>query len=191
MRVKASPLVSVVVFLLSASAFAQDAEETQETVDTGARDHSRFRGAIVATAGIEKVSVGNTDLSATMFGVEGRLGLQLNNTIGVYAQPYLAFGSFGDGIFGATGTFATTVVGDYTLGDRLSLGGGLGYGYYNNPSGPVFHARAGFYPLVGHAAADAARRKGLVIGADFRYFALGQGYTGTYLVTLGLGYEKF
>jgi hypothetical protein len=194
MRVKASPLVSVVAFLLSVSAFAQDtAEHPQDTAEhpQDTADHPRFRGAIIGTVGLEKVTSGGTDFSATMYGVEGRLGLQLNNSLAIYAQPYLAFGSFGEGIFGATGTFSTTVLADYTLADRLSLGGGLGYGYYNNPSGPVFHARAGFYPLVGHAEADAARRKGLVIGVDFRYFVLGSGYTGTYLMTAGIGYEKF
>jgi hypothetical protein len=36
-----------------------------------------------------------------MFGAEARFGLQLNNLVAIYAQPYLAFGTY-------TGTYLMT-----------------------------------------------------------------------------------
>jgi hypothetical protein len=182
MRSRAAIAVSVSVMLCSISALAQDSAGQPEA------DGMRFRGAVGATLGLETVSAGGASLSGAMFGAEGRLGLQLNNLIGIYAEPQLSFGSLG-GAFGFTGTFTTAAMVDLTLMDRFFAGAGVGYGVLNNPTGPLLEVRGGFYPLMGHGD-NGIRRKGLFIGADFRAVFLSSGVTGV-LVGGSVGYEAF
>jgi hypothetical protein len=128
-----------------------------------------------------------------MYGADLRLGWQVNNLLAIYAQPHLSFGSLGTSVAGApvsggTGTFVTTVLGEVTLIDRVFAGAGVGYGMFNNPSGVALEARAGAYPLMGHGE-DGVRRKGLMVGIDFRDVLL-SGASG--IMVMGcIGYEAF
>jgi hypothetical protein len=128
-----------------------------------------------------------------MYGADLRLGWQVNNLLAIYAQPHLSFGSLGTSVAGApisggTGTFTGTVIGEVTLVDRVFAGAGVGYGLLNNPSGPAIEARAGAYPLMGRGE-DGIRRKGLMVGVDFRSVFV-SGATG--ILFMGcIGYEAF
>jgi hypothetical protein len=128
-----------------------------------------------------------------MYGADLRLGWQVNNLLAIYAQPHLSFGSLGTSVAGTpvsggTGTFTGTVLGEVTLVDRVFAGAGVGYGLLNNPSGPAIEVRAGGYPLMGRGE-DGIRRKGLMVGADFRSVFL-SGATG--IMVMGcIGYEAF
>lgn len=197
-------LIVVGITLFAATAVAQ--EETLETpaeaspteqaspADASpAADGGRFRFGIAGAAGLESVSATGVSVSGPMFGLDLRLGLQINHMIAVYAQPHLSFGSLsadvqGAVISGATGTFIATVVGELTFADRFFGGAGFGYGVLNNPSGFTLHLRAGGYPLMSKAA-NGIRRKGLMLGIDFRTVFV-DGATGL-LITGGLGYEAF
>lgn len=143
----------------------------------------RFRGGISGGVGGEFVFGG----TAIMGGVDGRMGVQINDMIGVYAQAHLSFGSFG-GVLGLTGTFTTTAVVDFTFLDQLFVGGGAGFGVFNNPTGPVVHLRAGGYPLQGFGE-NGIRRKGLMLAFDMRLgFITGD----TVVYPMGsIGYEAF
>lgn len=158
--------------------------ESDEGWSSGSgEDGVRFRGGISGGAGAEILTGGTT----IMGGVDGRVGVQINHLIGVYAQPQLSFGSFG-GALGITGTFTTTAVVDFTFIDHLLVGAGGGFGVFNNPTGPVVHLRAGGYPLMGHGE-DGIRRKGLMLAFDMRLgFITGD----TVVYPMGsIGYEAF
>jgi hypothetical protein len=145
----------------------------------------RFRGGVSAGAGGMFIS----DYSGFLGGVDGRLGLQINDLIGVYAVPHLSFGPVSVGsVSSAIGVFSATGVVDATFIDHIFVGAGGGFGVVNNPSGPVVHFRAGGYPLMGHGD-DGIRRKGLMVGADVRLYVL-SGAT-VMQVMGGLGYEAF
>jgi hypothetical protein len=152
-----------------------------------APDGPRFRGGIAFTGGREFVS--NADFSATMFGVDGRLGVQLSDLFGLYVEPHLSFGSAG-GIEGSTGTFAAVAMADFTFLDALFVGAGFGYGVFNNPSGPALGLRAGGYP-VKRVSTDKPRRVGLVLSLESRFVFLGDPF-GTGIQIMGaIGYEAF
>jgi hypothetical protein len=152
-------------------------------------DGLRFRGGVAFTLGGEFVS--NADFSALMFGVDGRLGVQINNLVGVYVQPHLSFGH-GDvsGFGGTTSTFAALAMVDFTLFDALFFGAGVGYGIFNNPKGAAIGLRVGGYP-VKSVSDDRPRRKGLMLSLDTRIVFLDGGY-GTGAQVMGaIGYEAF
>lgn len=189
------PLASIcmIVALWSATASAQGPGTPQYAeAAPAAQDGARFRGGIALSAGLESVSDDfDNSVSGLMFGVDGRIGLQLNDLLGFYAQPHLSFGSLSSsgagGVSGATGTFTIAAMAEVTLADRFFVGAGFGYGVLNNPSGPMFQARLGGYPLMGRG--EGARRKGLMVGVDLRtVFVTG----GTGILVLGsVGYEAF
>ena len=166
---------------------AQDSDSDSDGNDD--RDGMRVRWGIAATAGLESVSSGPQTASGAMFGGEARLGLQLNNLLGVYAQTDLSGGTLSaNGGSGATGTISVAGMAEITLLNRLFLGAGFGYGILNNPSGPMFEARGGVYPLMGKGD-NGIRRHGLMLGVDLRTIFV-NGATGL-LVTGTLGYEAF
>jgi hypothetical protein len=170
-------VASVIVSLSCLSAFAQDEVAPPSATQSGAR----FRGGISGAGGFETVA----GVAGPMFGLDGRLGVQLNDLIAIYAQPHLSFGTLA-GLM--TGTFSATALVDLTLADRFFVAAGAGYGVLNNPSGLVIHARAGGYPIMGRGE-DGARRKGLMLGVDFRTYLTG---IGTGIQVLGtIGYEAF
>lgn len=178
----------LVLSLFGATASAQPPPTAASAVP-GALDGPRFRWGISAAGGLEKVSV----VSGPMFGIDSRLGLQLNDLLGFYAQAHLSFGSLsteagGIGITGFTGTFTAAAIAEATLFDRLFAGAGVGYGLLNNPSGFMFQARLGGYPLMGRAA-NGVRRRGLMLGVDLRTIFV-TGATGI-LVLGSIGYEAY
>jgi|GEM_PF-1132397 len=116
-----------------------------------------------------------------------RFGVQINDLIGVYAQPQLGYyGASGFTVGG--GLVGASAVVDFTFIDHVFVGAGLGYAVLNNPSGPELHFRLGGYPLAGRSS-EKVRRKGLMVGADLRFYFL-DGATFT-LPTLNIGYEAF
>ncbi len=165
------------------------AEQLAAPAALAVQDGPRFRWGISGGGGIESVSV----VSGAMFGADCRLGLQLNDLLGFYAQAHLSLGSLsgeagGIGITGFTGTFTAAGIAEVTLMDRFFAGAGVGYGVLNNPSGFMFQARVGGYPLMSRAI-NGIRRKGLMVGADLRTIFV-NGATGI-LVLGSIGYEAF
>jgi hypothetical protein len=154
-------------------------------------DGPRFRGGVAFTAGVQGLP--QHDYTATMFGVDARFGVQINNLIGIYAMPHLSFGSSGS-LFSSTGTFNAIVMADVTLFDALVAGAGLGYGVFNNPSGPMVAFRVGGYPLKS-VSEDRPRRKGLMISLETRLTFIGDHngfpYGTGYQVMGAVGYEAF
>lgn len=158
-------------------------------------DGVRFRGGVSGGAGAEFILNSGDTLTAVMGGVEGRLGVQVNDLLGIYAQLHTSLGSFGDlgtgyAIVGVTGTAAATVLADFTFIDQIFVGAGFGYGVVNSPHGPVVHLRAGGYPYMDFGE-DGVRRKGLMLGVDLRVFILPDSdFTAVYPMAQ-IGYEAF
>lgn len=157
--------------------------------DAGEKDGMRFRGGVNLAAGTLILE----GYSGFLAGVDGRVGLQINNLIGVYAMPHLSFGPVtvgGPGVKATTaiGVFSATALAEATLIDHIYVGGGGGFGVLNKPSGPVVHFRVGGYPLMGHGE-NGIRRKGLMLGADMRLYIL-SGVTVMQMMG-AVGYEAF
>jgi hypothetical protein len=183
---------------LTPAVMAQDAEE-EAAPEEGAEssggesddDGVRFRGGISGGGGglfVEGLSLG-------LGGLDGRMGVQINDLIGVYAQPQLAIygGTFSLGGGSASsvgGIIGGTAVADVTFIDQIFVGAGGGGGMVNSSSfaGGILHIRAGGYPLMGFGE-DGIRRKGLMLSADLRlYFAGGA----TFISPMAsIGYEAF
>jgi hypothetical protein len=158
-----------------------------------ATDGLRFRGGIAAAGGAEFAS----GFAVGMGGVEGRAGLQINNLIGVYLQPYLSFGggsvSVGAGSLPAvTGTAGLSALIDFTFADRFFAGIGGGFGILNNPVGPEIHVRVGGYPIE-VTGEDGYSRQGLMVGLDARLFILFSGPNTLPVMQMmaSVGYEVF
>lgn len=193
MRAKTSCMIKVVVPMLlsfhAAEALAQQppppAPPAAEPTAGDDRDGVRFRGGVSLAAGTMFLS----SYSGFLAGVDGRLGVQINDMIGVYAVPHLTLGPISVGSLSTfIGVFSTTAVVDVTLIDQIYVGAGGGFGVVNNPTGPALHFRAGGYPLMGYGE-NGIRRKGLMVGADMRMYLL-SGITVMEL-TGGVGYEAF
>lgn len=155
-------------------------------------DKPRFRGGISAGVGgfFGGYTAGDQTFSATLGGIDGRLGVQLNDLIGIYAQPHLSMGSVTDGANkGLTGVLAGSVLADFTVLNRLFVGVGGGVGLLNNPSGPMLHFRLGGYPLL--AFGEGARRKALVVAVDLRFVFLSAPYSTATMPFFTIGYEAF
>lgn len=150
-------------------------------------DGPRFRGAIALAGGGWFLS----GVTAGLVGLEGRLGVQINNMIGVYAQPEFSLGkgNFNSGIYSLTGTAGTSAVVDFTFLDQIFVGAGGGGGYVGNAPGGMLHIRAGGYPVFTRAE-NGIRRKGLMIGIDFRTYFL-KGYGAVLSPMLAIGYEAY
>jgi hypothetical protein len=200
MRTK-TVLAIVAPMLLSApSALAQQASPppagaspTPAASAPAPDDGGRFRFGIDGTVGNETVSASGISVSGLMYGLDLRLGWQVNNLLGIYTQPHLSFGSLSTTsgsvpVSGATGTIVATVMGEITLIDRIFIAAGPGYGILNNPSGLAIEARAGGYPLMGKSDTG-PRRKGLSLAVDFRSVFV-SGATGT-LIMGCIGYDAF
>jgi hypothetical protein len=149
-------------------------------------DGGRFRFGVAVGAG----PLSTEGIKFTYYGVDLRFGWQINNAIAVYAQPQIGYYKL-DGAsaaLGSGGLVGTSILADYTLFDRLFLGGGLGYAVLNNPSGTEVHLRAGGYPLMSRSDSK-VRRTGLMLGVDFRLHFV-DGYTFV-APTFNLGYDAF
>jgi len=148
-------------------------------------DHPRFRFGVSAGAG-PIVWDGPT---LTYGGADVRVGVQINQLIGVYVQPQLGFysGNF-NGATGIGGIVGASAGADFTFFDRFFVGAGAGYAVLNNPHGFEAHFRIGAYPIVS-GGDTRARRKGLMIGVDMRLHFL-DGAT-FFAPTFAIGYEAF
>ena len=133
---------------------------------------------------------GDRSVAATMFGVDWRIGYRFSTPLSVHLHSHLSFGSGkeGNGASGFTGTFASALVGEYTLPFGLLVGAGAGYGVLNNPNGPLVEARVGYYPF---GTAGTTRQRRLNVTLDYRAFFANQGYGMVNHVALSLGYDRF
>ncbi len=153
-------------------------------------DMPRFRSGFAATVGAEFVS--NVDFTAIMYGIDGRLGVQINDLVGVYVEPHLSFGTATGvtGIWGFTGTFAAIAMVDFTLSDTFFFGAGFGYGVFNNPSGPALGFRVGAYPVHANDTIG-PRRRGLMLSLESRTVFLGDPYSPGVQILGAIGYERY
>lgn len=184
----------------SAVSAASDAEEEKHAEKkSGAKrsskngdDGLRFRFGVAGGAGPLMLSdKAGTKVTAVYGGVDTRFGVQINDLVAVYAQPQLGFYNFKQygPLAGTGGLLGISVLGEVTLIDRIFVGAGAGYGILNSPNGPELHFRLGGYPLMGQSSKK-VRRKGLMVGADFRVHFVRGGITGI-APTFNLGYEAF
>jgi hypothetical protein len=160
---------------------------------SAAADGMRFRfgvsGGIGFFTAASEAGVGK--VSCTYYGADLRLGAQINNLLGVYAQPTLGYYTAnGSGGLAAGGLLGMAVAADVTLIDHLFVGAGVGYTVYNSPGGVSPMLRIGGYPLMSHSEGNAARRKGLMLGMDLRFTGL-DGLKTIVMPTFNLGYEAF
>jgi hypothetical protein len=171
---------------------AAPAEAAAAAANGGVADGARFRFGVAGGIGFFSAAneVGSEKVSCTYYGTDLRFGAQVNNLIGVYAQPTLGYYSVnGSGGLGAGGLMGFSVVADATFIDRLFVGAGVGYTVYNNPGGITPILRVGGYPLMSRSDLK-ARRKGLMVGADLRFTSL-DGLKTIFMPTFNVGYEAF
>jgi hypothetical protein len=174
------------------AATPEPAATTAEPVATLASRNIGFRNGFSLSAGQESgTTASGADISGQLYGVDWRIGTGINEAISVYLHSHLSMGTASvGGASGATGNFATALVGEYMLPNRLFFGGGAGYGVLNNPSGPLAEVRAGYYPFENSSTA-AARR--LNVALDARWYFVDDGGTDVTVthIALSLGYDRF
>jgi hypothetical protein len=174
----AAAVASCLVALPAAAQYAMPAPRS---------DGVRFRGGISLGGGGAFVAGWNLG----MVGVDGRLGVQINNLIGVYAQPYFQLGTGSrNNLTGFTGFAGGSVMVDFTLFDRFFLGAGGGGAILNNPAAGELHFRLGGYPVMGRGL-NGIRRKGLMLGVDLRVYFVEGGIGQVIDVMGGIGYEAY
>lgn len=178
------------VCLLASTAYGQPANNAAAAPDAGSQ--MVFRNGFSASAGQEMgTAASGAEISGQLYGLDWRIGARLNNALSVYLHSHLSFGtaSVGGGS-GATGNFATALVGEYMLPMGLFVGGGGGYGVLNNPSGPLAQLRAGYYPFKKKGTGKSRRFN---VALDLRWYFIddaGTGVTVTH-IALSLGYDAF
>lgn len=165
----------------AASAAAQEPAAGAPAPEPPEKDGVRFRGGValegggLLVPGIINLGVG---------GVQGQLGAQINNSIGVYAVPSFAvvFGELGGIHLGAA------VMVDYTFLDNLlTVGAGpdvASFAAIGGSSSGVSAAGGGLYGARLHFAvnpvvdigANGIRRKAFTIGVDVRLYTGGAGF---------------
>lgn len=135
-------------------------------------------------------NIGNK-FSGQLYGVDWRIGMQINKAIGVYLHTHLSLGSIStNAVSGYTGNFATAVTGEYTLPIRLFVAAGAGYGVLNNPSGPLVGFRIGYYPFETTSAGKSRR---LNIALDTRLYFVSAGAESITMkhIAVSIGYDRF
>lgn len=133
----------------------------------------------------------NVDISGQLYGFDWRIGARLAPVWSVYLQTHLSLGTanISNGQEGYTGNLAAAFMGERDLPGRTFVAVGGGYGVLNNPSGPLFAARAGWYPMA-HSA-GVSRRLNLALDARF-YFVESGGETLTMNhIAVSFGYDRF
>ena len=217
--VPVSLLTALLVSMIATTAAAQDAPAAAAPVPVGPApvqmmpppppDGARFRGGVALEGGSLIVP---GIFSVGVAGVQGQMGAQINNMVGVYAVP-----SF-DIVFGAVGgvNLGFAVMVDFTLlDDAITVGAGPdvdafaafggGSGTVKAAGGALYGARLhfGWNAVVSHDESR-ARRKALTIGADVRLLGGGAGFAsssgsagsaggGTFVLSpmLTVGYNAF
>lgn len=135
-------------------------------------------------------NIGN-EFSGQLYGVDWRIGMQINKAIGVYLNTHMSLGSISNNnVSGYTGNFATAITGEYTLPMRLFLGAGAGYGVLNNPSGPLVGFRVGYYPFE---TTSAEKKRRLNIALDTRLYFVSAGAETITMkhIAVSIGYDRF
>jgi hypothetical protein len=153
-------------------------------------DGMRIRNGISLSFGEAFGSGPSSGLTETLTGADWRIGAQVNNLYAVYLATHLSFGSasFG-GTSGTTGNFAAALMGERMI-DKFAAGAGVGYGVLNNPSGPLAQIHAAWYPMMSTSVTE-ARRRGLMVGVDARWYFAGDQIGTVTQLSVGVGYEKF
>ena len=152
---------------------------------------SGLRNGFSMSAGQEfgTSSIGNS-ISGQMYGFDWRIGARLAPEWSVYMQSHLSFGTVNvTGGSGATGNFAAALMGERDLPARTFVAVGGGYGVLNNPSGPLFAVRAGWYPM--EHASGVARRLNLALDARFYFVEAGGESLTMKQISVSLGYDRF
>lgn len=156
------------------------------------RPASGFRNGFSMSAGQEFGTTNtNVDVSGQLYGFDWRIGARLAPEWSIYLQSHISLGTanISTGAKGYTGNIAEAVMGERDLPGRTFVAIGGGYGVLNNPSGPLFAVRAGWYPMP-HSP-GVARRLNLALDARF-YFVEAGGETLTMNhVAVSLGYDRF
>ncbi len=135
-------------------------------------------------------NIGN-EFSGQLYGVDWRIGAQINKALGVYVHSHLSLGSIStNSVSGYTGNLATAVVGEYTLPMRVFLGAGAGYGVLNNPSGPLVAFRAGYYPFE-KSSEGKARRLNVALDARLYFVSAGAESITMKHIAVSIGYDRF
>jgi hypothetical protein len=116
------------------------------------RDGARFRFGISGGA----LALFGAGSSFPYGGADLRLGVQVNDMIGIYVQPQLGFygGNTAAG-FGTGGLVGASAVADFTFVDRIFVGAGFGYAVLQQPLGARAPLSLGRLPACG-----AERREG-------------------------------
>jgi hypothetical protein len=186
--------VTVLVAVLGTTSMAA-AQRVVVVGEGGYYDGPRLRAGISVGAGGLFAGGG---YGVGLAGVDGRIGVQINNLVGVYAQPYFVGG---DGSYaagsGSVVSFGADAVIDFTLASRFFIGVGGGGGgtlfkQGNGDSGQLIF-RAGFYPIVVRRFRRPGRG-GLMVGLDVRPIFLtgfGNGEVSLVQATANIGWELF
>jgi len=160
------------------------------------RDGARFRGGVALEGGALIVP---GIFSVGVAGIQGTMGVQINNLVGVYAVPSfdIVFGSVGGVNLGAA------FMVDFTLlDDAITVGGGPdvdlfaafggGSGSLTAVGGALYGARLhfGWNAVVSHDESR-PRRKALTIGADVRLLGGGAGFATTTSTSASAGGGTF
>lgn len=197
--------VAATLLAVSGTAFAQDEEPAEDQAAAATGDfESRFRWGITGGAG---PMVGG--YSGFGLGVNARVGMQLSQMLGVYAQPVamVAVGAQADydnADVTAAALYGVGALGDITLGDiffvaagpELLLGGVGSSGVVVNPDGSTATVEASTGPYFAIAARAGVvlgskkptRRSGFSIGLDMQVVFAGDALI---LPLIYLGYERF
>lgn len=160
-----------------------DDEGDDEPVDRERDDRARFRGGVSGEGGaiIIPTETASGEASTVILGaagVQGQIGVQINNLIGIYAVPSL------DILFGEAGGLgvAAAILVDFTIEDMVSIGVGPDVGAFAafgvtigdaNTTTFAGGANAGarihlaVHPVVG-IGENGIRRKAFSIGLDTR-----------------------
>lgn len=166
------------------------------------RDHARFRGGVALEGG---AIIAPGAISLGIAGVQGQIGAQINNLIGVYVTPGF------DIVFGGLGgvNLSSAVMVDFTLlDDWFTVGAGPNFSFFaalggaGATAGALYGGRLHFaLNIVGHGV-DPVRRKAFVVGLDVNLLGGAVGFASTTTAAasvsqfvvqpvLTLGYQAF
>jgi hypothetical protein len=150
----------------------------------------RMRNGFSLSASHEFGSGPSEGLSGNLYGVDWRIGAQINDLYAAYLQTHLSFGDASIGsASGMTGNFAAALMAERTLPQRFFAAGGVGYGVLNNPSGPLVQLRAGWYPFEQSSVHGKVRR--LNVAADARWYFPGDAIGTVTQLAITIGYDRF
>src|SRR5262249_9991288 len=144
------PMIGLTTALVAPLSFSSRAEAQAVAAATEASsDGLRLRHGIAFSGGEEIGSGPSSGLTGELYGLDWRIGAQLNNLWAVHLNTHLSFGNAHiGGASGTTGNFAEAVMVERMLMDRFFVAAGGGYGVLNNPRGPLLQFPLGGYPLM-------------------------------------------